>query len=139
MYTSDRNAYRQTFFVAWQKHQKRLPLEQLEAQIVAVILQHPEYQLLLDQPKAYAQQSFVIEENPFYHLSLHLALQDQIQQNRPAGIKEIYQTLILLHQNQHHVQHLMIFCLASILQTAHNKGVPPDEERYLQELRALLS
>ena len=47
MFTNDRNAYRQTFFIAWQKYQKKLPLEPLEAEIIEIMMQHPEYYLSL--------------------------------------------------------------------------------------------
>jgi len=92
MFSSDRDAMRKIFFEAWRKHQEKLPLEQLEAQLIDIILFHPEYQVLLDNPEQYQTVDFD-ETNPFLHLSLHLAIREQIKTNRPAGVTAIYETL----------------------------------------------
>lgn len=66
MFTNDRNAYRKAFFTVWQKHAKKLPLDPLETQLLNVMLQHPEYHALLENPKTIENQEFAIEENPFF-------------------------------------------------------------------------
>ncbi len=93
MYTNNRDAYRQAFFTVWQKYQKKLPLDATEAQLVEVIALHPEFHALLENPAAYQQQEFELEENPFLHMSLHIALREQIRMNRPHGIATILQTI----------------------------------------------
>lgn len=138
MYSNNRDAYRQTYFDTWQKYHKRLPLETLEAQLIEIILMHPEYHTLLDKPDAYRNQSFILEENPFYHMSLHLSVQEQICNNRPSGIALIYQQLIKLDRNAHEVQHQIMTCLAQIMQQAQQNGLMPDEQLYLAELKKLL-
>ena len=39
----EQNALRKIFFESWKKHLNKLPLEPVEAQLVDVILWHPEY------------------------------------------------------------------------------------------------
>lgn len=135
MYTNDRDAYRQAFFTAWQKHLKQLPLESVEAEVVAVILLHPEYHSFLAKPNTYQQQEFMLEENPFFHMSLHLALQEQISTNRPAGITHIHQELLAIYINPHLVAHYMMQCLSQTLADAQQRGYAPDEASYLESLR----
>ena len=135
MYTNNRETYRQAFFIVWQKYQKKLPLESVEAHLIDIILLHPEYHPLLDKAAAYQNQEFAIEENPFFHMSLHLALREQIQTNRPMGIKAIQQQLIEKYFDAHDVEHKMMQCLAQIMWEAQQNGTMPEEQVYLEKLR----
>ena len=137
MYTNNRDTYRQTFFQAWQKYKNNLVLEPLEQLIVEVILLHPEYQELLENPKQYQNQSFTLEENPFMHLSLHISLKEQINLDRPKGITEIYQKLLKQFPDKHDVDHAMLNCLAEVMWESQQHGVPPDEQVYLEKLKKL--
>lgn len=136
MYTDDRNAYRKIFFEVWQKYLKKLPLEAVEAQILAVILVHPEYHTLLDDPRTFMSQEFALEENPFFHMSLHIALREQIQMDRPAGIKQISQDLSQKH-NAHDAEHMMTTIIAQMMFQSQQSGVAPDESQYLLKLKEL--
>lgn len=135
MYTDNRDAYRQSFYIAWQKYQKNLPLETVEKQLVEVILFHPEYHDLLNH-SAPNNQEFTLEENPFFHMSLHIALREQLKLNRPFGIKEIFEQLAT-HHTPHDVEHLMTACLAQALWEAQQTGIPPDENKYLARLKEI--
>lgn len=136
MYTDDRNAYRKIFFEVWQKYLKKLPLEAVESQILAVILVHPEYHTLLDDPRTFMTQEFALEENPFFHMSLHIALREQIQLDRPTGIKQISQDLSMKH-NAHDAEHMMTTVIAQMMFQSQQTGVAPDEAEYLNQLRQL--
>lgn len=135
MYTNDKDAYRKAYFDAWQKHQKQALLEPIEMQLVNVMLLHPEYHNILNSNAI--TQSFELGENPFIHMSLHLAIQDQLQTQRPQGVMQIYQDLLAKHEDAHTVQHYMMDCLAQIMWQAQQTGVMPDENAYLQALRSL--
>lgn len=137
MYTDDRNAYRRMFFNVWQKHLKKLLLEPVEAQVLNVILAHPEYHTMLDDPKTFMSQEFELEENPFFHMSLHIALREQLQLDRPAGIKQIYQTLMQKYPTAGDAEHRMTTVLAQVLHQAQTSGQAPDEGVYLIKLRGL--
>ena len=137
MYTDNRNAYRQLFFTTWEKHKKKIPLEPVEAQILDIILAHPEYHAMLEQQKKFANQEFAIEENPFFHMSLHISIREQLSTNRPAGIKEIYQQLVTRFKNQHAAEHKMTTVLAKVIYAAQQSGKMPDEDEYLKRLKEL--
>lgn len=137
MFTNNRNAYRQTFSNAWQKYLKKLPLETLEMELVEIILLHPEYQSFLENTAQIENQEFALEENPFLHMSLHIAIREQIKTNRPAGIKTIYQRLLLQYPNPHDVEHHMIQCLAQLLWQGQQMGEMPKDEVYLEMLKQL--
>lgn len=138
MYSNNRDAYRQAFFTAWQKYQKKLLLEPIEAQLIEVILMHTEYHSLFDQQTIYQKQEFQLEENPFFHMSLHVSVQEQIKMNRPFGVTLVYQKLLTLHPDEHEVQHRMMECLADILWQAQQDNTMPNEMRYLEKLNQII-
>lgn len=134
MYTEDRNAYRNAFFVAWQKYQKRLPLQAYEKNIVDVILIHPEYQLLLEKLDQ-ALEQYELAENPFFHMGLHIAIQEQIRSNRPCGIQPLFQTLQDKYPSAHDLEHAMMTVLANYMWET--QGHDMDEAEYLRRLQGL--
>ncbi|MBV9575295.1 MAG: DUF1841 family protein [Gammaproteobacteria bacterium] len=140
MYSNDREVYRQTFINAWCKYQQQILLEPFEAEIIDVILSHPDYQLLLNSLSRGQQQEYTLEENPFLHMSLHLAIREQVKTNRPFGIKDLYQTLNAMPEkfmNAHEVEHAMMACLGKMIWAAQQNGIMPQEAAYLAELEGL--
>lgn len=136
MTTPDRDELRNVFFTAWRKHKEHLPVEPLEAQIIELILSHPEYHEMLTHPETYQAADFA-ETNPFLHLSLHLAIREQISTNRPAGIVQVYENLCRSYQDYHVVEHKMLECLGQVLWDAQQSGRMPDEQYYLECLRRI--
>jgi len=132
-----RDALRLRWREAWQRHRAALPLEPLQAQIVDVITLHPEYHALLEGPDAPAAASMPGGENPYLHLSLHLALREQLGTNRPAGITAVHRRLQRANGSTHAAEHRMIEVLATVLWDAQRAGRAPDETDYLERLRRL--
>lgn len=136
MYTNNRDAYRNTFIEAWIKHQKQLPLEPMEAAIIQVILLHPAYQRFLIQDHQLSSQEFAVEENPFIHMSLHLAVRDQINLDRPPGIRAIHTSLLAEGVAAHEAEHDLMQALQKTLWQAQQSGCLPSDEMYLDQLRS---
>lgn len=137
MYTNNRETYRQAFFLAWQKYKNKLPLEEVEASLVEIMVLHKEYHHLLDHPHMYQHQEFNLEENPFFHMSLHLTLIEQIRTNRPRGITALHQSLLAKFNDRHEADHRMMACLMQIMWKTQQTGVLASDEEYLQQLREL--
>jgi hypothetical protein len=137
MFSNDRNELRNVFFAAWKKHQQQLPIEPLEAQVIDIIVLHPEYHPIMNDPEKFQAIDFA-ENNPFLHMSLHLALREQISTNRPQGIKEIYEILCQQLANPHDAEHHMVECLGTVLWDAQQNGVMPDEQIYLEALQKII-
>ena len=92
----NREQMRRMYLEAWRKFSARQPLEPLEAQLAAVIAEHPEYVTWLESGEEALGAEFTPEggrQNPFLHMGLHLAIREQVATNRPAGITEIHQKL----------------------------------------------
>lgn len=134
--SNERDQSRKIFFAAWEKYNAKTPLEPLEAQIVDIILMHPEYHEMLDNPDEYQELDFTAE-NPFLHMGLHLAIREQVSLDRPIGIRGIYENLCKKKQDVMTAEHLMMNCLAQILWDAQQTGKIADEQLYLELLRKL--
>ncbi|QIK37053.1 DUF1841 family protein [Caldichromatium japonicum] len=139
MPSSDRSAHRRVILEAWRKAQEGEVLNALDAQIVAVIHQHPEYHALLDDPAAAFSDTYPPDgPNPFLHLGLHLAILDQLSIDQPPGIRSLYQRLLGCFGDTHQVEHRIMDCLAELLWQAQRQGTQPDNSLYLDCIRRLV-
>ncbi len=115
----DRTVYRQIFFEIWKKMQNReLPLEPMEQHIANVIRDHPEYHAILANPEHYETVDFPIQnmyDNPFLHLSSHISLLEQLELDRPRGLRTCYQRLLYTFKNEHVLQHQIMDIITSHL------------------------
>ena len=136
----NRDQMRRMYLEAWRKYSARAPLEPLEAQLAAVIAEHPEYVAWLEAGEQALSSEFTPEggrENPFLHMGLHLAIREQVATNRPTGIAEIHQKLSERLGDTHAAEHAMLEPLAETLWDAQRQGRMPDEQSYLERLRKL--
>jgi hypothetical protein len=139
--TQSRDELRRVYIDAWRKHRDGLPMEPLEAQVADVIALHPEYQAALERPDHVVERDYSPEggqSNPFLHMGLHLAVRDQIATNRPAGIRQAFDALAKRMGSAHDAEHRVIECLAEALWEAQRAGRPPDEQAYLERVKALV-
>ncbi|MFK8016281.1 MAG: DUF1841 family protein [Gammaproteobacteria bacterium] len=137
MFSPDRTSLRNQFAGAWRKHLAGQPLDALEAQIADLLVAHPEYHALIEDDEQ-RQRDFAPEDgqiNPFLHLSLHLALRDQVATDRPAGIRAVFDGLCRAHGDQHSAEHQLLERLGEALWRAQRDGQMPDENAYLTALR----
>ena len=143
MFVESRDESRQFFIQTWQKMTAKQALEPLEALIARIIVEHPEYHAVLSAPGQTLDDEYLSEDgrsNPFLHMGLHVALQEQLQSDRPPGIVALYQKLLRRwNHDVHDTEYKMIECLAESLWQAGRSGSMPDERRYLECLRQCLS
>lgn len=135
-----REQLRRRYLDAWRKFAAHEPLEPLEAQLAAVIAEHPEYVSWLESGDPALLADFTPEggrENPFLHMGLHLAIREQVATDRPAGIARVYEELTRRSESAHAAEHRMIEPLAETLWEAQRSGETPDELAYLERLRRL--
>ena len=133
MFGNDRTQLRKLFFDCWRLHQQGAPMDAMQQTIAQIIGMHPEYHALLDNPdnldKDYLPEQG--ETNPFLHMSMHIALHEQISTDRPAGISKAYQRLCEQTGSAHEAEHAMMECLGEALWKAQRNHQMPDEAAYL--------
>lgn len=137
MFNPSRQEVRRFFFEAWRKYRNQLPIEGLERTAIEIMLLHPEYHSLLDQPGQYADRDFSPESgqvNPFLHMSLHLAIAEQVSIDQPRGIRALHQQLQAA-KGAHDSLHILLECLGETVWQAQRTGAPPDEAAYMECIR----
>jgi len=134
MFNPTREQVRDFFFETWRKYRAGEPLAGMEALALEVLLAHPEYHALLSDPERQREQEYFPELgqiNPFLHMSLHLALEEQLSIDQPAGVAARFAALLARHGERHAAAHEAIECLAEMVWRAQRDGAAPDGAAYL--------
>ena len=137
MFDPSRDQARRFFIEAWKKHQAKQVLTPLEAQFVDIANLHPEYHALLEDADA-VDRDFAPEDgqvNPFLHLSLHLAIEEQLSIDQPPGLKGAFAQLRLRLGNRHDALHEVLDCLGEMIWQAQRDRQPPDGAAYVEAVR----
>jgi hypothetical protein len=127
VFSPSREDVRRFFCDAWRKHLSNSVLTPLEGVAIDWILRHPEYQAELADADAAAERDYRIEDgrtNPFLHLSMHLAIAEQLSIDQPPGIRAAYAKLAARHGDDHAAAHEVMECLGEVVWTA-QRAVPP--------------
>jgi hypothetical protein len=135
MFNPSRDEARQFFFEVWRKQQEKSLLSPLESVVWEIIHHHPEYHDLLAHPESSQGREWFPEQgetNPFLHLGLHLAIEEQLSIDQPPGIRAAYQRLCGTLRDEHAARHRLLECLAEVIWQAQRNGTPLDAALYLQ-------
>ena len=138
MFSPSRDQVRQFFFAAWRKYRAAEPLEGLERVAIEVTLLHPEYHHVLDDPARFLDREYPPEDgemNPFLHLSLHVAIEEQLSIDQPAGVRAEFERLLASRGDRHDALHVVLECLGEVVWQAQAARAVPDGEAYLECLR----
>jgi hypothetical protein len=138
MFQPTREQARRFFFDAWRQYREGSALSPLQRMALEVMLLHPEYHAMLEQPEGYVERDYTPESgamNPFLHLSLHLAIDEQLSVDRPPGVQAAFEALAAREGDHHRALHVLLECLGETLWQAQRLGSAPDEQTYLDCLR----
>jgi len=138
MYNPTREEVRRFFFDAWRRHRSRSPLVGLEALAVDVMLMHSEYHHVLDDPARFLDREYAPEDgatNPFLHLSLHVAIEEQLAIDQPPGIRGEFERILARYGERHDALHVVLECLGEAMWEGNRAGGAPDAAAYLECLR----
>lgn len=133
MFKPSRDQARQLFFDTWRKYRQQEILSGMETITLEVILLHPEYHNLLDDAEQYRDKDYSPEmgaTNPFLHMSMHIAIKEQLSINQPTGICERFEHLLKRTGNEHEAAHEMMECLAEMIWQAQRNQTTPDATIY---------
>ena len=137
MFNPSRDQARQFLIDAWRKRVDKLPATALETLAADIVTMHPEYHELLSAPDALTRE-WTPEDgamNPFLHLSLHLAIAEQLSIDQPPGIRALFETRRSQYGSQHDALHDILECLGETLWRAQRDRAPLDGAAYLECIR----
>lgn len=142
MFNPSKDDVRRFFCEAWAKHRRGGVLTPLEAVAVDWIERHPEYHPDLADADAAVGRDYSIDDgrtNPFLHLSMHLAIAEQLSVDQPPGIRAAFAQLVHRRGDEHAAAHAVMDCLGEIVWSAQRAGspLPPAEmsARYIDCLQ----
>ncbi|BBO59016.1 DUF1841 family protein [Mycoavidus sp. B2-EB] len=133
MFNPSQTEVRQFFCETWRKQSTGALLTPLENMAAHWISEHPEYHALLSAADA-QHQSYLPEQgqtNPFLHLSMHLAINEQLSIDQPPGIRAAYERLVIKLGTMHAAHHSIMECLGETLWQAQRNQAPLDSTAYL--------
>lgn len=137
MFNPTRDQVRTFFIETWRKYCGSEVLTPMETIVAEIITLHPEYHALLQDPDA-VERDFAPEDgqvNPFLHLSLHLAIEEQLAIDQPAGIRAAFDAACARRGDRHDAYHDALECLGEMIFNAQRNGTPPDGAGYVNCLR----
>ncbi len=137
MFTPSQHDVRRFFCEAFKKQRSGEILTPLEAIARDWIMQHPEYDDLLNDVDAALVAEFPIEggqSNPFLHLSMHLSITEQISIDQPPGIRSAF-TQLAQSRGEHEAHHEIMECLGEMLWQSQRTGQPPDGVAYIDAIK----
>jgi len=136
MFNPSRDEVRRFFIDTWRKQRTGEILTPLEAIAADWIVEHPEYHAeLADDATATADYSPEAgRTNPFLHLSMHLAISEQLSIDQPPGIRAAHDRLAARFGSTHEAQHAIMDCLGETIWEAQRTHAPPDTDAYLARI-----
>jgi hypothetical protein len=138
MFNPTRDQARRFFIDAWHKRRTGVLLTDMEHAAADLVAMHPEYHALLQDEQSALARDYPAEageHNPFLHLSLHLAIAEQLSIDQPPGLRAAFDTLLARSGDRHAAAHVILECLGETVWRAQRDGAPPDGEAYLECVR----
>lgn len=135
MFKPSREQARQLFFDTWRKYREGEILSGIETITLEVILLHPEYQGILEDADQYLDKDYLPEmgdTNPFLHMSMHVAIKEQLSINQPIGICERFARMQKNTGSEHAAAHQVMECLAEMIWQAQRNQSAPDAAIYFE-------
>jgi hypothetical protein len=132
MFDPTRDQVREFFISAWQQRVSGGLCTPLQSMAADLIEWHPEYHETLSDPDALTR-DFNVQDgktNPFLHLSMHLAIAEQVSIDQPPGIKDAHHKLAA-RLGEHEAVHEIMECLGEVVWQSQRTGQPLSNEVYL--------
>jgi uncharacterized protein DUF1841 len=138
VFNPTRDQARDFLFEAWRKYREGMPLTPLEDIAAQLVVQHPEYHPVLEDRERYLERDWKPEggeTNPFLHLQMHLAIEEQLSIDQPPGIRAAVEALARRLDSLHAARHAVMECLAEMVWNAQRHGAAFDNAAYLDCIR----
>ena len=138
MFAPSRDEARRFVIGAWTKFRAGEPLSDIERLVASLVAMHPEYQPLIEEGERHLEREWTPDggaANPFLHLSLHLAVAEQLAIDQPPGIRAEFERLREARGDEHAALHAVLECLGETMWQAQRLGTGPDATVYLGCLR----
>ena len=138
MFAPTRDEARRFMIGAWAKFRAGETLSDMERIVASLVAMHPEYHALVEDGERHLERDWTPDggaTNPFLHLSLHLAVAEQLAIDQPPGIRAEFERIRTARGDEHAALHAVLECLGETMWQAQRLGTGPDATVYLGCLR----
>jgi len=138
LFNPSRDQARDFFFDLRAKSLAGAALTPLETAALAIVTEHPEYHRYLDDAERWRDRTWTPQDgetNPFLHLALHLAIEEQVSIDQPAGVREAVRALASRLDDEHAAKHAVMECLVEAIWQSQRGGAPLEGGGYLDCIR----
>ncbi len=136
MFNPTRDQVRLFFLNSWKKYHDKEHLSEAESLALLWMTKHPEYFKVFDgNTETVLDKNFSIEmgeSNPFLHLSMHLAVAEQVSIDQPPGIRAAFANLCQKIGDEHQAAHQVFECLAEQIYQQQKNSVDFNSTNYIQ-------
>jgi hypothetical protein len=135
MFNPTRDQARLFFLNAWKKYHTDQPMSEAESLALEWMSKHPEYFEVFDADiEETLTRDYSVEGgqgNPFLHLSMHLAVAEQVSIDQPPGIRSAFKKLCERLGDDHKATHQVFECLAEQIYQQQKNNQAFSSERYI--------
>jgi hypothetical protein len=138
VFNPSREESRKFFIEAWRKRRDATPATPMELLVSDIIGAHPEYHGLFESGARDLDKDWTPEggqTNPFLHVSLHVAVREQLQVDQPPGIRALHTSLTETLADALEADHIVMEALAEQIWQLQRNQLPFDNSRYLAAVR----
>ena len=122
----------------WRRTQAGEPLQGEEVRLAEVMRQHPEYSAAWDKEPVAGESDFTIEGvNPFLHVTMHVLVENQLDQNDPPETRATMERLMAGGLSRHEALHRIANVAAKEMFGILRDHRPFDHRAFVKGLRAL--
>jgi hypothetical protein len=131
MFNPSKQDVRRFFCAAWRKDRAGLVLAPIEVIAAKWARLHPEYHALLNDVDAAVAAEYSVERdesNPFLHLAMHMAIDEQLSIDQPTGIRAVFEMLTAQTGDMHAAAHEAMECLGRVVWETQRSTLPSDPD-----------
>lgn len=146
MFNPSKDDVRRFFCDVWRKHLDGDLVSPLEATALDWMVRHPEYEKEFADVEVALTRQYAVDQghsNPFLHMSMHLAIAEQLSIDQPPGVRALFQKLVTRCGDEHHAIHEMMECLGEVVWSSQRAGQTEGADamttRYLECLKTRAS
>lgn len=135
-----RQGSRRKYFEIWQKMKRNEPLEGEEKLIGKVMFEHEQFHNTWEFADLLGDVEYDVESevNPYLHVVVHTIIENQLAQNDPAEVRDVFDLLEAEGLDRHEIIHQIGSVLLEEIIKIIQKNEPFDANNYVEKLKSMV-
>jgi len=136
-----RQGSRRKYFEIWQRVKNKTPLQGEEKLIGKVMLEHAQFHNTWEFADVLGDVEYDVESevNPYLHVVVHTIIENQLEQNNPEEVAQVYKQLESGGMDRHEIIHQIGSALLEEIIKIIQLNQPFDTDNYIAKLKTLVT